>query len=65
MLLDYVFIEVVILMNEVISWEGGLQEIVPHLEEVESELEVVAIAFLQLDVALIVLAHVVPFDAGA
>ena len=65
MLLDYVFIEVVILVNEVIVWEGGLQEIVLDNKEVKLELEAVALAVLQLDVALIVLTHVVPFDTNA
>ena len=64
MLLDYVFVEIVILINEVIAWEGRLQEIIPNDEEVKLELEVVALAFLLVDVALIVLAHVVPFDIG-
>ena len=63
MLLDYVFFEVVVLVNEVIAWEGGLQEIVPDNEEVKLELEAVTIAVLQVDVALIVLAHIIPFDA--
>ena len=65
MLLDYVFIEVVILVNEVIAWEGGLQEIVLDKKEVEPKLEVVAIAVLEVDVALIVLAYIVSFNAGA
>ena len=65
MLLDYVFVEVVILINEVIAWEGCLQEIVPNDKEVEAKLEVVVIAVLQVDVALIMLAHVVPFNIGA
>ena len=65
MLLDYVFVEVVILLNEVIQWEGGFQEIVPNDEEVELELKVVALAVLLVDMALIVWACVVPFDVGA
>ena len=64
MLLDYVFVEVLVLVNEVIAWKGGLQEIVRDDEEVEHEFEVVAIIVLQVDVALIVLAHIIPFDAG-
>ena len=63
-LLDYLFVEVVIQPNEVIQWEGGLEEFVPEDEEVELELEADVVAFLLVDVALIVLAHVVPFDAG-
>ena len=65
MLLDLVYIGVVILLNLVIPWEGGLQAIVPRDEEVEFELEVVAIAVLQVDGPLIVLALVVLFDARA
>ena len=64
MLLDYVFVEVVILPNEVIQWEGSLEEIVSEDEEVELELEANVVAVLLVDVALIVLAHVIPFDAG-
>ena len=64
MLLDYVFVEVVVLVNKVIAWEGGLQQIVPDNEEVALELETIKISVLQVDMALIVLAHVVPFDAS-
>ena len=64
MLLDYVFVEVVIQKNEVIQWERGLEEFLPEDEEVELELEADVVAVLLVDVALIVLAHVVPFDAG-
>ena len=46
MLLDYVHVGVVILVYEVIAWEGGLQEIVHDNEEVEPELEAIAIAIL-------------------
>ena len=63
--LDIVHVGVVILVNEVIAWKGGLQEIVPQDEEVEPELKAVAISVLQVDGALIVLALVVPFDVGA
>ena len=62
--LDYVHVGVVILVNEVIAWIGGLQKIIPQHEEVELELKTVAIAVLQVDVALIVMAHIVPFDVG-
>ena len=65
MLLDIVQIGVVILKNEVMAWKGGLQEIVPHDEEVESELKAIAIAVLQVDGALIMLVLVVPFNACA
>ena len=64
MLLDNIHIGVVILVNKIIAWEGGLQEIEFDNEEVEPELAV-AIVILQVDVALIVLAHVIPFDVGA
>ena len=64
MLLDCLFVEVVIQPNEVIQWEGGLEEVVPKGEEVELELEADVLALLLVDVALIVLAHVVPFDVG-
>ena len=64
-LLDYVFVEVVILINKVIAWKGGPQEIVPNDEEVEPQLEAIAIAVLQVDMALIVLAHVIPLNASA
>ena len=56
MLLDLVYVGVVILLNLVISKEGGLQAIVLQNEEVELELEAVAIAVLQVDGPLIVLA---------
>ena len=65
MLLDYVFIEVVILLNEAIQWEEGLQEVVPDNEEVKHQIGIDAIAVLLVDVALIVLARIVPFDAVA
>ena len=58
MLLDIVHVGVVILVNEVMAWERGLQEIVPQIEEIEPELKAVAIAVLQVDEALIVLALV-------
>ena len=64
MLLDYIFVEVVVLVNNVIAWEGILQEIVSDDKEVKLELKAVVIAVLQVDVALIVLVHVVLFDAG-
>ena len=65
MLLDYVFGEVVILLNEAIQWEGGLQEVIPDDEEVEHQIGTDAIAVLLVDVALIVLARVIPFDIVA
>ena len=65
MLLHYVFLEVVILLNEEIQWEGGLQEVVPDDEEVKHQIGTDAIDVLLLDMALIVLACVVPFDAIA
>ena len=65
MLLDLVHVGVVILLNEVIPWERSLQEIVSQDEEVELEVEAVAIAILQVDGPLIVLALVVLFDASA
>ena len=64
-LLHYVFGEVVILLNEAIQWEGGLQEVVPDNEEVEHQIGTDAIAVLLLDVALIVLARIVPFHIVA
>ena len=64
MLLDCLFVEVVIQPNEVIQWEGGLEEFVPEDEEVELKLEADIVALLLVDVALIVLAHVVSFDVG-
>ena len=45
-LFDYVYVGVVILVNKIIAWEGSLYGIVPDNEEVEPELEVVAIAIL-------------------
>ena len=65
MLLDLVYVGVVILLNLVIPREGGLQAIVPQDEEVELELEAVAIAVLQVDGPLIVLALVILFDVSA
>ena len=65
MLLDYVFDEVVILLNEAIQWEGGLQEIVLEDEEVELQIGTDAIVVLLVDVALIVLGRVVAFDVVA
>ena len=65
MLLDYVFVQVIILLNEVVAWEGHLQEIVLDSKEVTLKLEAVALAVLLVDVVLIVLAHVVSFDARA
>ena len=62
MLLGYVFVEVVILVNEVIAWEGRLQEIISDDEEVELKLEAIAFIVLLVDVALIVLTHIVSFD---
>ena len=66
------FLEVVILLNEAILWERGLEEVVPNDEEVVPDDEEVehqvgtdAIAVLLLDVALIVLARVVLVDAIA
>ena len=64
MLLDLVYVGVVILLNLVFQHEGGLQAIVPQDEEVELELEDVAIGVLQVDGPLIVLALVVLFDAS-
>ena len=64
MLLDCLFVEVVIQPNEVIQWEEGLEEFVPKDKEVELELKANVVALLLVDVALIVLAHVVPFDVG-
>ena len=63
MLLDLVYVGVVILLDLVFQEEGGLQAFVPQDEDVELELEDVAIAILQLDGPLIVLALVVLFDA--
>ena len=65
MLLHYVFLEVVILLNEAILWEGGLEEVVLDDEEVKHQVGTDAIAVLLLDVALIVLARVVLVDAVA
>ena len=63
MLLDLVYVGVVILLDLVFQQKGGLQAIVPQDEEVELELEDVAIGVLQVDGPLIVLALVVLFDA--
>ena len=49
MLLDLVYIGVVILLDLVFQQEGGLQAFVPQDEEVELELEDVAIGVLQVD----------------
>ena len=65
MLLDVVYVRVVILLNLVFQEEGGLQVLVPQDDEVELELEAAAIAVLQVDGPLIVLALVVLFDASA
>ena len=58
-LLDVVYVRVVILLNLVFQEEGGLQALVPQDDEVELELEAAAIAVLQVDGPLIVLALVV------
>ena len=58
------YVGVVILLNLVISREGGLQAIVPQDEEVELELEAVAIVVLQVDGPLIVSALIVLFDVS-
>ena len=63
MLLDLVYVGVVILLDLVFQQEGGLQAFVPQDEEVELELEDVAIGVLQVDEPLSVLAFVVLFDA--
>ena len=65
MLLHLVYVEVVILLILVFQQEGGLQAIVPQDEEVELELEDVAIGVLEVDGPLIVLALVVLFNASA
>ena len=65
MLLHYVFLEVVILLNEAIQWEGGLEEVVPDDEEVEHQIGTNAVVVLLVDVALIVLARVVLVDVVA
>ena len=65
MLLDVVYVRVVILLNLVFQEEGGLQVLVHQDDEVELELEAAAIAVLQVDGPLIVLALVVLFDASA
>ena len=65
MLLDLVYIGIVILLNLVIPRKGGLQAIVPQDEEVELELEAIAIAILQVDGPLIVLALDVLSDVSA
>ena len=63
MLLDLVYVGVVILLDLVFQEEGGLQVFVSQDEDVELELKDVAIAVLQLDGPLIVLAFIVLFDA--
>ena len=63
MLFDYIFDKVVILVYEINSLEGGLQEIVREDEDVI--LEVVVLTVLQVDVASFGLAHVELFDVGA
>ena len=63
MLLDLVYVGVVILLDLVFQQERGLQAFVPQDEEVELELEDVAIGVLQVDGPLTVLALVVLFDA--
>ena len=63
MLLDLVYVGVVILLDLVFQQDAGLQAFVPQDEEVELELEDVAIGVLQVDGPLIVLALVVLFDA--
>ena len=65
MLLDVLYVRVIILLNLVFQEEGGLQVLVPQDDEVELELEAAAIAVLQVDGSLIVLALVVLFDASA
>ena len=65
MLLDVVYVRVVILLNLVFQEEGGLQVLVPQDDEVELELEAAAIAVLQVDGPLIVLALGVLFDASS
>ena len=65
MLLDVLYIRIIILLNLVFQEEGGLQVLVPQDDEVELELEAAAIAVLQVDGPLIVLALVVLFDASA
>ena len=62
MLLDVVYVRVVILLNLVLQEEGGLQVLVPQDDEVELELEAAAIAVLQVDGPLIVLALFVLFS---
>ena len=64
-LLEIVYVGVVILLNLVFQQEGGLQAIVPQDEEIELELEDVAIGVLQVDGPLIVLALIVLFDGSA
>ena len=65
MLLDVVYVRVVILLNLVFQEEGGLQVLVPQDDEVKLELEAAAIAVLQVDGPLIVLALGVLFDASS
>ena len=62
MLLHIIFVKVVIVLNEVHPWEGGLEELVPQHEEVV--LEAVVMAF-EVDVASFVEAHVEFCDALA
>ena len=65
MLLDVVYIRIVVLLNLVFQEEGGLQVLVPQDDEVELEFEATAIAVLQVDGPLIVLALVILFEASA
>ena len=62
MLLHIIFIKVVIVLNEVHPWEGGLEELVPQHEEVILEAVVMA---LEVEVALFIEAHVEFCDALA
>ena len=55
MLLHIIFVKVVIVLNEVHLWEGGLEELVPQHEEVVLEAVVMA---LEVDIASFVEAHV-------
>ena len=65
MLLDIVYVRVVILLNLVSQEEGGLQVLVPQDDKVELELEAAAIAVLQVDGPLIVLALGVLFNTSS
>ena len=56
------FVKVVIVLNGVHPEEGGLEELVPHNEEVILEAVVMA---LEVDIASFVEAHVEFFDALA